>query len=71
MAQVLGCSFTSKGVVRTDRMGNTNIAGVYVAGDASRDAQFVMVAASEGLKAAVEINRVLQLEDEPREIMPV
>ena len=67
LAEVLGCTFTRKGVVHTDRLGNTNIPGLYVVGDASRDAQFVMVAASEGLKAAVAINQVLQQEDEPAE----
>jgi thioredoxin reductase len=33
---------------------------VFVAGDASRDAQFVVVAAAEGIKAAVAINKALQ-----------
>ena len=34
-----------------------------VAGDASRDAQFVVVAAAEGVKAALAINQALQRED--------
>jgi len=38
----------------------TNVPGVFVAGDASRDAQFVVVAAAEGVKAAVAINKALQ-----------
>jgi thioredoxin reductase len=42
---------------------NTNVPRLYVAGDASRDAQFVAVAASEGMKAAVAINKALQLEE--------
>ena len=33
---------------------------MFVAGDASRDAQFVVVAAAEGVKAAVAINKALQ-----------
>ena len=38
----------------------TNVPGVFVAGDASRDAQFVVVAAAKGVKAAVAINKALQ-----------
>jgi thioredoxin reductase len=39
---------------------------VFVAGDASRDAQFVVVAAAEGVRAAVAINKALQAEDVAR-----
>jgi thioredoxin reductase len=56
----LGCEFTPKGVVKTDDLGLTCIPGVYVVGDASRDMQFVVVAAAEGAKAAVAINKMLQ-----------
>ena len=42
---------------------DTNVPGVFVAGDASHDAQFVVVAASEGVKAAVAINKALQKSD--------
>lgn len=66
LPSILGCTFTSKGAVRTDRLGCTNVPGVYVAGDASRDAQFTIVAAAEGTKAAVAINIELQKEDEQR-----
>jgi thioredoxin reductase len=62
LPEKFGCVFTSKHVVRTDRFGATNIPGLYVAGDASRDVQFVIVAAAEGAKAAVAINTSLQLE---------
>ena len=34
-----------------------------MAGDASRDAQFAIVAAAEGVKAAMAINRALQIEE--------
>jgi thioredoxin reductase len=63
LAQTLGCEFTSKGTVRTNRREGTNVPGLYVAGDASRDVQFVIVAAAEGAKAAVAINKALQKED--------
>lgn len=56
----LGCEFTSKGTVKTDHFGQTRVPGVYVVGDASRDVQFVIVAAAEGAKAGVAINKALQ-----------
>ncbi|QMU30211.1 NAD(P)/FAD-dependent oxidoreductase [Adhaeribacter radiodurans] len=58
----LGCDFTSKGVVKTYQHQQTNIPGLYVAGDAARDMQLVIVAASEGTKAGVMINKELQAE---------
>ena len=57
----LGCELTRKGVVKTDNLGETRVPGLYVVGDASRDVQFVIVAAAEGAKAAVAINKALQL----------
>ncbi len=60
LARRLGCEFTPKGTVRTDHLGKTCVNGVYVVGDASRDVQFVIVAAAEGAKAAVAINKALQ-----------
>jgi thioredoxin reductase len=55
-----GCALTSGGVVKTDHLGHTHIPGLYVVGDASRDVQFAIVAAAEGAKAAVAINKALQ-----------
>ena len=60
LAERLGCVFNRKGTVNTGTLCDTNIPGVFVAGDASRDAQFVVVAAAEGIKAAVAINKALQ-----------
>jgi thioredoxin reductase len=59
----LGCTLTHKGTVRTGTLCDTNVERVFVAGDASRDAQFVVVAAAEGIKAAVAINKALQAEE--------
>jgi thioredoxin reductase len=59
----LGCDFTRKGGVQSGNTEETNVPGVYVAGDASRDAQFVIVAASEGAQAAVAIIKALLRED--------
>lgn len=56
----LGCEITRRGVVKTDNLGQTCVPGVYVVGDASRDVQFAIVAAAEGAKAAVAINKALQ-----------
>jgi thioredoxin reductase len=60
LAHGLGCSMTRHGTVKTGTLSETNVPRVYVAGDASRDAQFVVVAAGEGVKAAVAINQALQ-----------
>ncbi|NOT26770.1 MAG: NAD(P)/FAD-dependent oxidoreductase [Acidobacteria bacterium] len=56
----LGCTLTPRGTVKTSMRCGTNVPGVFVAGDASQDAQFVVVAAAEGVKAAVAINKALQ-----------
>jgi thioredoxin reductase len=62
LALSLGCTFTHHGTVKTGNLCDTNVPRVFVAGDASRDAQFVVVAAAEGIKAAVAINKALQTE---------
>ena len=56
----LGCELTNKGAVKTDHLGQTRVPGLYVIGDASRDVQFAVVAAAEGAKAGVAINKALQ-----------
>ena len=60
LAERLGCEFNRKGTVKTGTWATRTCPGVFVAGDASRDAQFVVVAAAEGIKAAVAINKALQ-----------
>ena len=60
LAARLGCRMNRHGVVQTDDLGQTHIPGLFVAGDASRDVQFAIVAAAEGAKAAVAINKALQ-----------
>lgn len=59
LAEKFNCTFIKKGVVIVDKDQQTCIPGLYVAGDASRDMQMVIVAASEGLKAGVCINKAL------------
>jgi thioredoxin reductase len=59
----LGCEFNDKGTVRTGKYESTHIHGLFVAGDASRAVQWVVVAASEGAEAAFAINSDLIRED--------
>ena len=63
LANTLGCRFTDEGCVDTGEYEATNVRGLYVAGDASRMVQFVIVAAAEGAQAAVAINKELMKED--------
>jgi thioredoxin reductase len=63
LASSLGCKFTRKGAVQTGKLEGTNIPGLYVAGDASKDVQLAVVAAAEGAKAAIAINRALEQEE--------
>jgi len=63
LAVRLGCTLTHRGTVRTGTLCDTNVPRVFVAGDASHDAQFVVVAVAEGVKAAVAINKALQVEE--------
>jgi thioredoxin reductase len=59
----LECEINDKGTVRTGKYETTHIKGLYVAGDASRAVQWVVVAASEGAEAAFAINADLIKED--------
>jgi thioredoxin reductase len=63
IAKSLGCKMNKKGVVVTNRLQQANVPGLYVAGDVSKDMQFVVVAVAEGAKAAVNINKEIQKED--------
>jgi thioredoxin reductase len=60
----LGCTLTGKGAVRTTHGQRSNVKGVFVAGDATRDVQYVAMAAAEGAKAGMAINVELQQEDQ-------
>ena len=63
LAAKLGARFNAKGTVDTGSCEVTNVPGLYVAGDASKDAQFVVVAAAEGTEAGMAINLALLQED--------
>jgi thioredoxin reductase len=63
LAQQLGCKYSDKGMIKTDKQQQTTVPGVYAAGDADKDMQQVVMAAAEGSKAAININKKLQEED--------
>jgi thioredoxin reductase len=63
LALRLGCRFTEKGAVNTGSCEATDVPGLYVAGDASKDAQFVIVAVAEGAEAGMAINKALLKDD--------
>jgi thioredoxin reductase len=63
LAARLGCDFIDQPVVDTSRKQTTNLPGLYVAGDAAREAQLAIVAAAEGAKAAFAINAALAAAD--------
>jgi thioredoxin reductase len=65
LAEHLGCEFNHKGGVIVDKRERTCVRGLFLAGDASKDVQFVIKAAAEGAVAAMAINHELQ-EDEGR-----
>jgi thioredoxin reductase len=62
LVETFDCRISKKGVVVTNRFQQTSTDGLYVAGDADVDVQFVVVAAAEGAKAGVIINKELQKE---------
>jgi len=63
LAMDLGCEINEKGTVRTGKYEATHLPGLFVAGDASRAVQWVIVAAAEGAEAAFSINTDLTKED--------
>jgi thioredoxin reductase len=63
LPRMLGCECAENGEIVTDSHHYTKVPGLYLAGDSDGDVQFVIVAAAEGAKAAVHINRELQKED--------
>jgi thioredoxin reductase len=63
LAERLGCTLTCRGSVETGRHERTEVPGLYVAGDASRNVQLAVIAAAEGAAAAFAINLELLKED--------
>jgi thioredoxin reductase len=63
LLEKLGCVFDDDGGVRCSETGETSIPGVFVAGDVSRDVQLAVIAAAEGARAALAINKFLLEKD--------
>jgi len=63
LAEELGCRLSNHNVIITKKSGHTSVPGLYVAGDASWDIHLVVIAAAEGAKAGVYINKQLQKEE--------
>lgn len=63
LVKALGCRISDKGTVDTARHESTNVPGVFVVGDASRNLQWVALAAAEGAEAAFAIATALIAED--------
>lgn len=59
LARRLGCTFNRQGQVRTNRLQQTEVPGLYAAGDMARDMELMVIAAAEGAKAAVAMNTTL------------
>jgi thioredoxin reductase len=55
----LGCKLDEKGRADTGEFEESNVPGLYIVGDASGDVQFAIVAAAQGARAAVAINKAL------------
>lgn len=64
LAEHLGCKRDGKGgIVINPVTEETSVAGIYVAGDVSRDVLLIAVAVAEGVKAAVAINKAFLKRD--------
>jgi thioredoxin reductase len=55
----LGCELDEKGKADTGDFQESNVPGLYIVGDACGDVQFAIVAAAEGARAAVAINKAM------------
>lgn len=66
LAERLGCEMYEEAGCKVDNMYQaTNVPGLYIAGDASRDVLQAIVAAAEGAQAAIAINTALFKEEFP------
>ncbi|MGI8892565.1 MAG: NAD(P)/FAD-dependent oxidoreductase [Bacteroidia bacterium] len=59
----IGCRTTESGEIYVNNRQESNVEGVYIAGDACKDMKLVIISAAEGAKAAVTINKKLTEED--------
>ncbi len=59
LAQQLGCQLGESGSIEVDDEQHTSVEGVWAAGDVAGDSQFAVIAAAQGVKAALDIHRTL------------
>ncbi len=59
LAEQLGCNLDETGGIIVGNFECTNVPGLFVIGDASKDVLHTIVAASEGVMAAIAINTIL------------
>ena len=59
LLEKLGCAYADNGGVACDSEGRTSVKDVYVAGDVSRDVQLAIIAAAEGARAGLALNKDL------------
>ncbi len=59
LAQQLGCRLGESGSIEVDDEQHTSLDGVWAAGDVAGDSQFAVIAAAQGVKAALDIHRTL------------
>jgi thioredoxin reductase len=57
LARELGCQLGEGGIVHVDEQGQTSVAGIYAAGDMTRQMQQIVFAAADGARAAMAINQ--------------
>ncbi|OIN60338.1 NAD(P)/FAD-dependent oxidoreductase [Arsenicibacter rosenii] len=63
LADQLGCAYSETGHIAVDGMGQTNVAGVFAAGDCTTVMRQVAMAVAAGSKAGVAVNRVLRQDE--------
>ncbi|TGE21336.1 NAD(P)/FAD-dependent oxidoreductase [Hymenobacter aquaticus] len=66
LAEQLGCRLTSKGAVWINKHSQTSISGLYAAGDTTSGPQKALLAAAEGMEAAIAIHETLTREECPK-----
>lgn len=65
LALRLGCRRADQATIATGRLQETEVPGLYLAGDAARSIKLAIIAAAEGAEAAFAIHSSLQKEDFP------
>jgi thioredoxin reductase len=68
LAAQLGCEDYTRRTVPTAEHQKTEVKGLWVVGDASRDVQMVIIAAAEGADAAFSLNKYLLAQELPPEL---